>query len=150
MTERERIKVDIKRQLNSYHVLRAEYRDIQSELRQLEITLGSPPGAKLDGMPRSPGVSNPVERAAIKHLELVEKCEAKLDKIAAALGMIEDMIEGLDPIERRLARAHYIDGLTWEGVCDKINYSWSQTHRIHRRMLDKLVDAELKKKYTEV
>jgi DNA-directed RNA polymerase specialized sigma24 family protein len=146
MTEREQIKADIKRQLNSYTDLRAEHRELLEELAQMEITLGAPSGPNLDGMPRSPGVSNPVERAAVKHLALIEKCKAKLDQLAAALGQIEDLIEGLEPIERRLARAHYIDGLKWEDVCEKINYSWRQTHRIHGRMLDKLVAAELERR----
>lgn len=146
MTDHEQIRAEIKKQLNSYQDLRAEYQELRDELRELEITLGAPPGSNWDGMPRSPGISNPVERAALKHLALLEKCEAKLDKLAAALEMIEDMIEGLEPIERRLARFHYIDGLKWEDVCDKINYSWSQTHRIHARLLDRLVAAELERR----
>lgn len=147
MTDREQIKADIKKQLNSYKDLHAEHRELQEELRQLEITLGAPPGSNWDGMPRSPGVSNPVERAALKHLALVEKCQAKLDQLAAALERVEDMIGLLEePIERRLARLHYIDGLRWEDVCEKINYSWSQTHRIHSRVLDRLVAAELERR----
>lgn len=146
MTDREQIRAEIKNQLNSYQDLRAEHRELQDELRQLEITLGAPPGANFDGMPRSPGISNPVERAALKHLALLEKCEAKLDKLAAAQAKIEDMIEGLEPIERRLARLHYIEGLKWEDVCEKINYSWRQTHRIHGRMIDRLVAAELERR----
>ncbi|MBQ3065357.1 MAG: hypothetical protein IJC98_03875 [Clostridia bacterium] len=45
-----------------------------------------------------------------------------------------------------MARYRYIDGLSWENVCEKMNYSWRQTHRIHSAMLDKLVDAELEKR----
>ncbi len=146
MMDCKRIRAEIKKQLNSYRDLRAEYLELRDELQQLETTLGAPPGSNWDGMPRSPGVSNPVERAALKHMALVEKCEAKQDKLAVALERIESLIDGLEePIERRLARLHYIDGLKWEGVCEKINYSWSQTHRIHGRMLDRLVAAELEK-----
>lgn len=143
MTDREQIRDNIKKQLNSYQDLRAEYQELWEELRQLESLI---PGSNWDGMPHSPNVSNPVERAALKHMALVDKCKAKLEGLTAALESIEDMIEGLEPIERRVARLHYIEGLKWEGVCDKINYSWSQTHRIHARMLERLVDAELERR----
>lgn len=143
MTDREQIKDDIKKQLNSYRDLHAEYQELREELRQLESLVS---GSNWDGMPRSPNVSNPVERAALKHIALMDKCKAKLEGLAGALERIEDMIEGLEPIERRVARNHYIEGLKWEAVCDKINYSWSQTHRIHARMLERLVDAELERR----
>jgi hypothetical protein len=70
-------------------------------------------------------------------------------RLAAAQAQIEDTIDALEPTERRLARFRYIDGLTWEKVCDRMCYSWMQTHRIHGRMLDKLVNAELIKRSTE-
>ena len=53
------------------------------------------------------------------------------------------MLENLEPTERKLARFRYIDGLTWEEVCDVMAYSWRQTHRIHGRMLDKLADRQM-------
>ena len=146
MTDREQIRAEIKRQLNSYKDLRAEHQQLLDELRQLEIAMSAPPGPNWDGMPRSPGTSNPVERMAIKHITLEQRYEAQLERLAAAQILIEDMIEGLEPTERRLARFRYIDGLTWDAVCDKMNYSWRQTHRIHGRMLDKLVAAELERR----
>jgi hypothetical protein len=143
MTDREQIKAEIKKRLNSYRDLRAEYQELRDELQQMDTLIAGP---NLDGMPRSPGVSNPTERAALNHLALVKKCEAKLEGLTAALEKIEDMIEGLEPIERRLARLHYVEGRKWEDVCDRINYSWRQTHRIHGRMLEKLVTAEMEKR----
>lgn len=146
MTEREQIRSDIKRKLNSYRDLRAEHQQIRDELQQLEGVIGSPSGPNLDGMPRSPGVSNPVERLTIRHIGLEQRYRAQLDGLIAGQAEIEDLIEGLEPTERRLARFRYIDGLSWEKVCDKMNYSWRQTHRIHGRMLDKLVAAELERR----
>lgn len=146
MTDREQIRAEIKKQLNSYRDLSAEHQQLLDELQQLEALLGAPSGPSLDGMPRASGVSNPVERKAFKHIELEQRYRAQLEKLAAAQAGIEDMIEGLEPTERRLARFRYIDGLSWENVCDKMNYSWRQTHRIHGRMLDKLVAAELERR----
>jgi DNA-directed RNA polymerase specialized sigma24 family protein len=145
MTDRDEIKAEIKKQLNSYRDLRAEHQELLDELQQMDTLIAGP---NLDGMPRSPGVSNPTERAALNHMALVKKCEAKLEALTAALEKIEDMIEGLEPVERRLVRLHYVEGRTWERVCEKINYSWRQTHRIHGRVLEKLVAAEMEKRET--
>ncbi len=146
MTNRDEIKAEIKTQLNSYWDLRAEHRQLSDELARLEALLSSPASPNLDGMPRSPGVSNPVERMAFKHLDLEQRYKAQLEKLVAAQAEIEDMIEGLEPVERRLARFRYIDGLEWDDVCEKMNYSRSQTHRIHGRLLDRLVAAELERR----
>lgn len=140
MTEREQLRADIKRQLNSYRELRAEMVQLQDELLRLEMLMSSPSGPNLDGMPRSPGISNPVERMVTKHIDLEERYIAQIEDLVKRQAEIEKMIESLEPTERRLARFRYIDGLTWETVCDKMCYSWKQTHRIHSRMLDKLAE----------
>lgn len=147
MTDREQIRLDIKRQLNSYRELDAERRQLSDELKRLEILMDAPTSPNWDGMPHGSGISNPVERMAIKHLTLADRYRAKLVELVAAQESIENLIEGLDDsTERRLARFRYIDGMRWEDVCDKINYSWMQTHRIHGRLLDKLIDAEMVKR----
>lgn len=140
MTEREQLRANIKRQLNSYRELRAEMVQLQDELLRLEMLMSSPSGPNLDGMPRSPGFGNPVERMVTKHIDLEERYIAQIDDLVKRQTEIEKMIESLEPTERRLARFRYIDGLTWETVCDKMCYSWKQTHRIHSRMLDKLAE----------
>lgn len=144
MTEHEQIKTEIKKQLNSYRELQAEHRQLRDELKRLEILMGSPGSPNIDGMPRSFGGSNPVERKVIKYINLEERYKAQLEKLVAAQETIENMIEKLEPTERMLARFRYIDGLSWENVSIKMNYSWRQTHRIHGRMLDKLVNIKLK------
>lgn len=147
MTDREQIRIDLKRQLNSYRDLLAERAHLEEELQRLDALSVS--GPNLDGMPRGgSGPSNPTESIALKRLALVNRYNEQIAKIVEQHTAIEDLIEGLEPTERRLARLRYIDGLTWEEVCYHINYSWMQTHRIHGRILDKLVEAELKKKET--
>jgi DNA-directed RNA polymerase specialized sigma24 family protein len=143
--EHEQIRIDIKRKLNSYRELAAEHRQLSEELQRLEALIDCPSSPSWDGQPRGSGVSNPVERKSLAHIELEQRYRAQLDKLAAVQAEIEDIIEGLEPTERRLARFRYIDGLTWEDVCEKMNYSWRQTHRIHSRALARLVAAELKK-----
>lgn len=146
MTERDQIRAEIKRQLNSYRDLLTERAQLVDELQRVESLMASPPSPNMDGMPRSgSGPSNPVERIAFKHMALVDRYKAQIAQMADQQIAIETLIEGLDPTERKLARFRYIDGLTWEDVCEKMVYSWRQTHRIHGRMLDKLVTQELER-----
>lgn len=146
MTERERIREIVKRRLNSYRDLQAEHLQLREELRRLEMLMDSPGGSNLDGMPKAPGAGNPIERMVVKHLTLLDTYKEQIARLVEEQSRIEALIETLDPTERRLARFRYIDGLNWDTVCERMCYSWRQTHRIHGRMLDKLVDAELKKR----
>lgn len=51
---------------------------------------------------------------------------------------IEQAIQSLSNRERMVIRYYYIDGLTWEKVCVKMHYSWTQIHKIHSAALEKL------------
>lgn len=147
MCEREQIRADIKWRLNSYREIQAERLQLLDELKRLEALMASPASPNMDGMPRGDsGPSNPVENMVIQHETLERRYKAKIDKMREQQAEIEDLIEGLDPVERRLARFRYIDCLTWEDVCDMMAYSWRQTHRIHGRMLDKLVNTEIERR----
>ena len=97
-----------------------DYRSIKKELDTLEVL-----GRKID-----------------RHgsLELVAKYEKERSKLSDELLAIEKAIETLTPTERTLMRLRYIEGLSWQAVCNRINYSWQQTHRIHARALIKIKD----------
>jgi DNA-directed RNA polymerase specialized sigma24 family protein len=138
-------KDELKKQLHSYRDLKAEYNQIALELEKVEAFMAAPKGANLDGMPRSPGAGDPVLSVVTHHLALQERYRFQLVKLAAAQSLIEDLIESLEPGERKLMRCRYIDGLTWEEVCVTIGYSWRQAHNIHSKALDKLLAAEAEK-----
>jgi DNA-directed RNA polymerase specialized sigma subunit len=133
-------KDELKKQLHSYRDLKAEYDQIAAELEKIEIIMVAPRAANLDGMPHSPGAGDPILGIVSQHLALQERYRRQLVKLAAAQALIEDMIESLDPSERKLMRCRYIDGLAWEEVCVAVGYSWRQAHRLHGRILDKLME----------
>jgi RinA family phage transcriptional activator len=135
-------KHELKHQLHSYRDLLAEYSQIKDELDKVEAFMESPRGSNLDGMPRSPGGGDPILNVVSHHIALQQRYKMQLVKLAAAQAAIENMIDGLEPGERRLMRCRYIDGMTWEEVCVAIGYSWRQTHNIHSRILDKLAEKE--------
>lgn len=144
MTEKER-KENLKKRLHQYRDLEAERQQIEKDLERVEDLMNSPRGSNLDGMPRSPGIGDPVLAVVSQHQALQERYRLQLEKLAASQLLIEEMIDGLEPIARQLMRYRYIEGLTWEEVCVAIRYSWSQTHNIHAKALDALLAAEMEK-----
>jgi DNA-directed RNA polymerase specialized sigma24 family protein len=141
MSEKER-KEHLKRRLHRYRDLEAERVQIAQELKRVEDVMTAPRGPNMDGMPRSPGAGDPVLGVVSQHLALQERYSRQLEKLARAQSTIEDMIEGLEPMTRRLMRHRYIEGLPWEEVCVAIGYSWRQTHNLHAKALDALLAAE--------
>ena len=88
-----------------------------------------------DGMPHGSGISRPTEEKALrladKRLRLID---AEVEAIRIRQELF-DFIDRIDGIEGVILYEKYINLLTWEEVCCKVGYSWSQTHRYHRRAL---------------
>ena len=146
MSETEKLREQIKRKLHNYNNVRWECKQVADRLAELETTATSPRVQALDGMPHGTGGGDAMTGIVAELVKLQEKYKDKLHQLNATLFEVEDMIDRLgDPVERRLMRCRYIDGLTWEEVCVEMNYSWRQTHRIHGTALDKLVAAEMEK-----
>lgn len=74
----------------------------------------------------------------IKKIEIEEEINRKLQESYEKLNEIEKAIEKLDERERLLIRLRYIYGKNWAEICDEMNYSWAQVHRIHKKALEKL------------
>ena len=132
-------KEELKKQLHSYRHLKAEQKQIDLEIQRIEALMTSPRGAGLNGMPRGAGSGDPVHDSVSKKQSLKDRYNVLSEELAAAQSSIEDMIECLESEERKLMRHRYIEGLEWEEVCAAIGYSWSQTHRLHRKALNNLL-----------
>jgi DNA-directed RNA polymerase specialized sigma24 family protein len=128
---KDELKIRLKRYL--------DIKDERDQIQELRDALLDPKGANLDAMPRSCGPGNPVEAARQEREKLAREYDRKQEELAAEQAYIEAMIDSLDPIERKLMRHRYLEGLTWEKVCVAINYGWTNTHEMHGRILDKLV-----------
>lgn len=136
-------KDELKKQLHSYRDLEAERRQIALELERVEALMTAPKGTNWDGMPRGGSGDDPILSAVTHHIRLQERYQAKLAELAEIQTTIEDMIEGLEPLERKLMRHRYIEGMCWEEVCVAMCYSWRQTHNIHGRALDKILERSV-------
>lgn len=133
-----------KERLRKYGDLKKEREQLRQQLEEMEAALYYPKIQHLNGMPSAPSKENTMELMVARHLELQDQYRTKLEELAAELMEIERAIEPLEPTSRMLLRYRYLDGLKWEEVCVRMNYSWKQTHRIHSRALKQLreeVDA---------
>ena len=131
MTEKEALK----KRLLSYLDIKAERAQIQQQIDNL----ADPKGINWDGMPSGSGGGDDMAGIVAKRDALRKKYEAKLADLTDAQTEIEEMIDGLEPVARRLMRCRYIDGLRWEKVCVEIGYEWAQTHRLHGAILEQLL-----------
>lgn len=135
-------KKHIKRKLSRYNSLTFERLQLEEQLARLEATATAPKVQALDGMPKGSSGGDAMAGIVAELVSLEQKYKEKLSQIVAAQTEVENLIESLDPIERRLLRCRYLEGMVWEEVCVEMGYSWRQTHNIHARALDKLVAME--------
>lgn len=144
MTEEEmkaarRARQDIQRRLSEYRSIKQEIAQIEAQIKSLD---GSPSGVNLDGMPRGSGTGDPVASIVNQRMALKEKYMEELAGLYAAQRHVEELIESLKSIERRLLRHRYIEGLSWRRIGAKMHYCREQCHNIHVRALDRLVEKE--------
>lgn len=131
-----------KERLKNYRWLRDELGQLSARLAECEAGLFAPKAQRLSGMPSAPSKGNAMEDMAVRHMQLQALYQRRCDELAAELLAIEAAIESLDPTARLLCRWRYIDGLPWKQVCERMNYSWSQVHNLHRHALDVLRAGE--------
>lgn len=131
-----------KDRLRNYQAIKAEREQIRRQLDEIEAALYYPKVQSLTDMPSAPAHGNPQEEMAIRHIELQQLYQAKLEELAAEQLAIEAAIESLDETGRLLLRYRYIEGLKWEEVCVKMGYCWTQVHEHHSRALKLLKGAE--------
>ena len=128
-----------KERLRRYASIKQEAEQLRQRLTEVEAVLYYPRIPQLAATPAGPpAAGSPQENLMIHHIELQELYRAKLAELASEQLAIEQAIERLDSTARMLLRYRYIDGLSWEQVCVKINYAWSQTHYLHSVALRRL------------
>lgn len=131
-----------KDRLRNYQTIKQEQQQLRQQLDEIEAALYYPKVQRLTDMPAAPSHGNAQEDMAIRHIELQQLYQAKLEELAAEQLAIEEAIGSLDQVHRLLLRYRYIDGLKWEEVCVKMGYSWTQTHEHHAQALKLLKGAE--------
>lgn len=127
------------------------FRDIDKSIRlnerviknledQYYTTLGA---VNTDGMPHSKGsVSSPVERVVLNIPQSVTETidsmnheNSKLEKIKAEI--LSD-VNRLNYHQKAVVLGFYIDGLQWEQISERVNYSPRQCRNIRDAAVDRL------------
>ena len=109
------------------------------ELAELKIFSTSISSSNLSGMPRS-GTGN-VEptfaRAIDKIIDLENHINEEIAHLVDLKKEIRSVInEVIDGDEKLLLKYRYINFLTWEDICEKMNVSIRTAHRIHASALE--------------
>lgn len=129
-----------KEELNEYKDIKKELNQIQFKLKELEERKTSIKSMVISDMNvQTSHTNNSIEDLLIK----IEECMEMYNKKEVALYNkqleIENCINSLEPLERIIMRLRYIDGYTWEEICTKVNYRWNGIHKIHRKILSKIL-----------
>ena len=127
------------------------YRDIDKTvtmnervIRNLEDQYYSTLGAvNSDGMPHGKGgASNPVERVVLNIPQSVSDTIANMrrenERLTAIKGEILSELNALNYREKAVIYGFYIDGLQWERLSQRVNYSPRQCRNIRNIALDRL------------
>ena len=108
--------------------------EINEEIMQLRIDK-MVPSLVQDGMPHGSGGGDLSEYAArLDELmsELYDQMERSIEIRLEISRKIEEM---QDETESLLLRYRYIQGLKWEDIAVKMEYSWQHVHKIHGKAL---------------
>ena len=114
-----------KDRLRRYRDLIIEKRQLEQQLRGLNLTLGAI------------GPRAPVQLEASRQ-RLTAAIQPKIEQLTAELVEIEAALDALDLKERLVIRAYYIEGRKWDDVCRAVGYERSQVFNIHASAIRKL------------
>lgn len=131
-----------KERLRRCRDLLKEKKQLEEQLETIEGALNNPKIQQLKQTPRAPAQGNAVEDLIAKHLELLDCYRDKLAELTMEQLAIEEVIERLPTRERKVLRAYYIRGLTWEEVAVDVGYTWRHVHRVHSSALQLLAAME--------
>ena len=129
------------RALKSYYGLKREVQYLEekiSTLRERQTSIRSSSDFNM-----TPGGSESGDKigdsvAMISDMQAIY--ESKVFELSEKMKEIEQAIEVLDPIERIIIRARYIDGEYIESICGIIGYGYRHTKRLHGIALKKLLE----------
>lgn len=134
----------------------AMLRDIDNQLERLdrmEMTMASPPGPDLTGMPRGSGT--PSDRTGMmveRKMELEEQIKERLAEEREERAALEAMIRQVEnPDERAVLRLRYFDRADWDGICgvlfsdrqdylERIDSYQNRTYKAHGRALLRMAE----------
>lgn len=124
------------------YALRAEMKEVgqlREKIAELELKRISPRSAAYGAERVQSSPKGDIQPDQIAKMdELIADYRTKLNNTLMKQKEFEKLISNISPLERRIMRYYYIDGLKWEEVWQKTNYCVRHLTRINRQALDKL------------
>lgn len=122
--------------LVQYQSIQQEMIELKDRIEQIYSSSLFPKNQQITGMPRSPGYSTDGLLRIFEKIEkLAEFYEEKLSKLNALCRQIEDEIEKLPSLERRIIRLRYLEGKEWSEISKIVGCSRSTLHRLHANLM---------------
>ena len=140
MNEKEKKKVEW---LSRCVWIDAKIKQCKEQIEELEASMDGLKAQNFDGMPKS---SSGGFRSDDKIIELSEKIEKfwkkiiilKLEEIDKRDEIFDAINQVKDPRAQVLLGYRYLDGLKWEEICVKMNYTWQWVHKLHIKALKEI------------
>jgi DNA-directed RNA polymerase specialized sigma24 family protein len=132
--------MDIRQKINrlkEYLSVVAEHKEVYDAYRMFISQMEGVGAQTISDMPKGNNQSDKMAANMAKLEELEQRVAYKLSSLLAARLATEETINSLDSsVFRRILHLRYIEGLKWEEICVKTNYSWRQVHRYHVQALE--------------
>lgn len=131
-----------KNELRQYRYIKSNIKQLEEEIKELELLMVVPGSQKLTGMPGGGGNSDRIGELVARSDKLRRIYCRKMSILIDLKAEIEAAVEKLDEKEQLLIRLYYFSGKTWECTAVEMGISWATVHREHRAILEKLKAGE--------
>ena len=125
-----------KEYLMRFRQVMREIEDLDRRMAQLRLKYAAPSAINYSDMPKAHGSNHDLSDYIAK---MDEMTEYMINKYTRLRGIEVDIYKRLDRMqdqtEREILRYRYIDGLNWEQISTRLNYSKRNVTRIHGRAL---------------
>lgn len=102
------------KEMSQFHYLNREIEFDQARLKQLRAKLLGISSPNYDGMPKSPGCGNQLERNIAEIVDLEAIIQAKITQCLHERNRLERYIAEIpDSLTRQIFKLRFVDGKTW-------------------------------------
>lgn len=116
-------------------LIQSNFREI-SRLRSLLYSLSAPSadGSKVD---KTPNADAPFARTLERIIDLEKDSDAMIDELVLKQSEIRRTVDAVENMnECLILRLRYLEHCSWEEIAQKMNFSLTQCHRIHKKALE--------------
>ena len=125
-----------KEYLLRYRTVKREIEDIDMRMAKLRLKYAAPSAIDYSDMPKAHNTEHDLSDYMAKMDELTDYLISKYTRLR---GVEVDIYKRLDRMtdqtERDILRSRYIDGMSWEKIAVKLNYSVRNVTRLHGHAL---------------